>query len=178
MRDSSEATAGTRDLSQGWTVSDGAHSVSLPVPGDVHSALLDAGLIADPYWRDTETSLDWIHESEWTATKHFDLAEIEGGHWTLSFDGVDCVADISLNGTLLGRVENRFLRHDFEVGHILTAGENCLEVHFLSSSAEAVRKAAASPYPVPYSTDNNRLRHTFETTICPWVLQRQPVTDQ
>ena len=159
MRDSSEATAGTRNLSQGWTVSDGSHSVSLPVPGDVHSALLNAGLIADPYWRDTETSLDWIHESEWTATKHFDLAEIEGGHWTLSFDGVDCVADISLNGTLLGRVENRFLRHDFEVGHILTAGENCLEVHFLSSSAEAVRKAAASPYPVPYSTDNNRLPH-------------------
>lgn len=154
-----DAIAEFHELSPGWSISNGKHNAPLPVPGDVHSALLDAGIISDPYWRDTEVSLDWVHESEWAATKRFDLTEIEGGHWTLSFDGIDCVADISLNGHLVGRVENRFLRHDFEIGHALIGGENCLEVHFLSNSKEAVRKAAASPYPVPYSTDNNRLPH-------------------
>jgi len=152
-------TSQTIDLSSGWNVSNGTMSASLPVPGDVHSALLDAGLIADPYWRDTEVSLDWIHESDWVATQQFDLARTDGGHWTLSFDGIDCVADVSLNGVVLGRVENRFLRHDFEVGAALRSGENCLEIRFLSNSAEAARKAALSPYKVPFSTDNNRIPH-------------------
>ncbi|KJS08635.1 MAG: hypothetical protein VR78_17660 [Hoeflea sp. BRH_c9] len=152
-------TSHTIDLSSGWSVSNGTMSASLPVPGDVHSALLDAGLIADPYWRDTEVSLDWIHESEWVATQQFDLARTDGGHWTLSFDGIDCIADVSLNGVLLGRVENRFLRHDFEVGAALRSGENCLEIRFLSNSTEAARKAARSPYKVPFSKDNNRLPH-------------------
>ena len=147
------------ELSPGWSVSNGDHSAPLPVPGDVHSALLDAGIITDPYWRDTEVSLDWVHESEWTASRRFNFPDTEGGHWTLSFDGIDCVADIRLNGILLGRVENRFVRHDFEVGHALVTGENCLEVRFLSSSAEAARKAAGSAFPVPFTKDNNRLPH-------------------
>ncbi|MEM5472078.1 glycoside hydrolase family 2 protein [Hoeflea sp. AS60] len=154
-----EANRDIRDLSGGWTVTDGKHSVPLPVPGDVHSALLDAGIISDPYWRDTEVSLDWIHESEWTATKRFDLADTDGGYWTLSFDGIDCVADIRLNGNLLGRVDNRFLRQDFEVNAELLEGENCLEVRFLSNSTEAAARAAASAYPVPYTKDNNRIPH-------------------
>jgi hypothetical protein len=40
---------------------DGAHDgavAMLNVPGDVHSSLLRAGVITDPYWRDTEVSLD------------------------------------------------------------------------------------------------------------------------
>ena len=154
-----DAIAAKVDLSSGWTVTDGNHHVPLPVPGDVHSALLDAGIIGDPYWRDTEVSLDWVHESEWTATRHFDFAGPEAGHWTLSFDGVDCVADISLNGILLGQVENRFLRHDFEAGQALVNGDNRLEVRFRSSSGEAAERAAASPYPVPYTRTNNRIAH-------------------
>lgn len=157
--DSSEASADRIDLSQGWSVSNEAHHVPLPVPGDVHSALLDAGLIGDPYWRDSETSLDWVHESEWTATLDFDLAAKQAGQWTLSFDGIDCVAEVWLNDILLGQAANRFLRHDFETGDALTIGRNCLKVLFRSNSKEAKRLAAASPYPVPYIAWNNRLPH-------------------
>lgn len=159
MTHRSEPTADIRDLSNGWTVTDGTHSVSLPVPGDVHSALLDGGLIAEPYWRDTETSLDWIHESEWTATSFFDVAPKQDGQWTLSFDGIDCVADVWLNDVLLGHAANRFLRHDFDAGAALVAGQNCLKVVFDSNSGEATRLAAASAYPVPYIKWNNRLPH-------------------
>ena len=159
MTHSSRAPADKCDLSHGWTVSDGTHSVSLPVPGDVHSALLDAGLITDPYWRDTEVSLDWIHESEWTATLVFDLATKDDGQWTLSFEGIDCVADVWLNDMLLGHAANRFLRHDFDASHALITGENCLKVVFRSNSVEATRLAANSPYPVPYIKWNNRLPH-------------------
>ncbi|MEP3436101.1 MAG: glycoside hydrolase family 2 protein [Hoeflea sp.] len=154
-----ETIAPPLELSQGWTVTNGGHSVALQVPSDIHSALLAAGIITDPYWRDTEVSLDWVHESEWTATKRFDLADTPDGYWTLSFDGIDCVADIRLNDQVLGRVDNRFLRHDFEVSEALVPGENCLEVHFLSNSSEAAARAAVSAYPVPYTKDNNRIPH-------------------
>ncbi|OCW57366.1 glycoside hydrolase family 2 protein [Hoeflea olei] len=158
MPHASDTTTGRLDLSQDWTVTDGQHTVALPVPGDVHSALLDAGLIADPYWRDTELSLDWVHESQWTARRRFGF-DGEPGHWTLSFESVDCVAEIRLNGALLGRVDNQFLRQDFEVGETLVADENLIEVRFLSNSAEAAARASRSAFPVPYSTDNNRLPH-------------------
>jgi len=159
MTHTPKANVDIRDLSRGWTVTDGQHSAPLAVPGDVHSALLDAGIIPDPYWRDTEVSLDWIHQSEWTATKTFDFAGNDEGQWTLSFDGIDCVADIWLNDVLLGYVENRFLRHDFEASDALVTGPNRLKVVFRSNSAEAELKAAASPYPVPYIKWNNRLAH-------------------
>ncbi|WP_417418410.1 glycosyl hydrolase 2 galactose-binding domain-containing protein [Hoeflea sp.] len=154
-----EANEKIHDLSDGWNVTDGRHSAALPVPGDVHSALLDAGIISDPYWRDTETALDWVHETEWTATKFFDLAAKDDAPWTLSFDGIDCAADVWLNGVLLGQVQNRFLRQDFDAGDALVAGENCLKVVFHSNSKTAERMAAASDYPVPYIKWNNRLAH-------------------
>jgi beta-mannosidase len=154
-----QANDDMHDLSAGWHVTDGSHSAALPVPGDVHSALLAAGIISDPYWRDVETSLDWIHERDWTATKVFNLEAKDTGHWTLSFAGIDCVAEVRLNDVLLGLPRNRFLRHDLDAGHALVAGENRLQVVFRSNSAEAERLAASSPYPVPYIRWNNRLAH-------------------
>lgn len=65
--------------------------VAIAVPGDVHSALLDAGLIPDPYWRDTETSLDWIHQAEWTLFCNFQ-GKLPDGRAFLSFDGIDGIA--------------------------------------------------------------------------------------
>ena len=40
------------DLSGLWALADEAGEITAPmqVPGDVHSALLEAGLIPDPYW--------------------------------------------------------------------------------------------------------------------------------
>src|SRR5690606_7868743 len=57
MKNTAEANAEILDLSLEWQISNGEHQAPLPVPGDVHSALLDAGIITDPYWRDTEASL-------------------------------------------------------------------------------------------------------------------------
>ena len=159
MAGEADIIADTLDLSRGWKVTDGEQEVDLPVPGDVHSALIDAGLVPDPYWRDTETALDWVHESEWTATTWFDMPTSLEGQWTLSFSGIDCVADVWLNDSFLGHVRNRFLRWDFDAGKALVAGRNCLRVVFRSNSAEARRMAETSAYPVPHIAWNNRLPH-------------------
>ncbi|ASJ75102.1 Exo-beta-D-glucosaminidase [Granulosicoccus antarcticus IMCC3135] len=125
----------------------------------MHSALLTAGKIEDPYWRDTETSLDWVHECEWLAETSFCLDELQPGLWTLTFDSIDCMAEVQLNDHLIGRCDNQFIRWDFEVGTLLRQGKNHLQVKFLSNSAMAAQRAAEAPFPVPYIKWNNRLAH-------------------
>ncbi|WP_296606017.1 glycoside hydrolase family 2 protein [Roseibium sp.] len=149
-------------LNADWTLkqADGEISeVPFPVPGDVHSALLAQNLIPDPYWRDTEPALDWVHESEWLAAKIFTFTPETGTRYTLTFQSVDCHAVVMLNGTKVGRCDNQFLRWDFDVTDALRPGENRLELHFLSNSQHAQECADASTIAIPYIAQNNRLAH-------------------
>lgn len=148
-------------LDRGWRLSrvGGDERLAIDFPGDVHSALLAAGLIDDPYWRDREVSLDWIHESEWLAARDFDLPARPEGRHTLELDGVDCHAIVTLNGLEVGQLGNRFLHHDLDVGGALVQGRNRLQIRFLSNAAVAAEKAAAFPFAVPYIFWNKRLAH-------------------
>jgi len=87
-------------LNTEWSVSNEDCCVPLSVPGDVHSALLLAKVIEDPYWRDNETKLDWVHEAIWVAEREFELS-IPSGHSRLTFESIDCVADGSGVGILM-----------------------------------------------------------------------------
>lgn len=151
----------TSDLTSGWRVcrADGAHDVAINVPGDVHSSLLRAGVIADPYWRDTEVSLDWIHEAEWIATTEFAFNGDPMLEHTITFDSIDCHADVLLNAEVIGTCDNQFLRWDFPTSGVLKTGKNTLSVHFKSNSQIATQKAAKSSIAVPYLSFNNRLPH-------------------
>ena len=148
------------NLSAGWRLSriGGAETAPIDFPGDVHSALLAAGLIADPYWRDREVSLDWVHDSEWLAERSFDLPATDG-RFVLTLEAVDCHAIVTLNGIEIGQPANRFRRYDLDVSDALRPGQNLLSIRFLSNSAIARQKAEASPFPVPYIFWNNRLAH-------------------
>ena len=146
------------NLNDDWTFSTEDHEVTLSAPGDVLSALLSQGKVEDPYFRDNETKTDWVHEAEWVAVKRFNLSEIDGGRFTLRFESVDCLAEVSVNGHPAGRCESQFLRYDFDVTALLREGENEISVRFLSNSREAEKRAEASEFPVPY-TKNNRIGH-------------------
>ncbi|WP_321449484.1 glycoside hydrolase family 2 protein [uncultured Cohaesibacter sp.] len=152
-------------LHDGWSIrclskgiADGA-SVPFAVPGDLHSALLAEELIPDPYWRDTEQSLDWIHESEWLAETSFLFEGDPAGRYALSFFNVDCHAIVTLNHVEIGRCESQFLRYDFTLGAALKKGENLLSIRFLSNSKVAQASKDAFPFPVPYIFWNCRLPH-------------------
>lgn len=55
----------------------------------------------------------------------------------LIFNGIDTLADISLNGRNLGSVDNMFLQYRFNVKNILQSGNNQLEVQIYSPIAAA-----------------------------------------
>ncbi|MDQ0795973.1 glycoside hydrolase family 2 protein [Streptomyces sp. B1I3] len=151
-------------LHEGWTLrSDGPVPVELPtdgvpatVPGCVHTDLLAAGLIDDPYLDDNETRLGWIGRTDWTYRTTFEWSA-DGHEFTdLCFDGLDTVARILLNGTEAGSTANQHRGYRFPVRALLREGLNTLDVRFTApyTYAEALRdKLGDRPgaYTEPYA---------------------------
>ena len=131
-------------LSQGWTLTIPEENVyhidpdPIPatVPGSVYSCLLEHELMPDPYWRDNELDALKLMENDFVFTEHFvpEPEILEGDRVILRFDGIDTVADIALNGTKLGHVENMHRSYEYDVKGLLKAGDNELAVTFYSST--------------------------------------------
>lgn len=111
-----------------------ASGVPASVPGCVHTDLLSAGLIADPYFGRNEADQQWVGDQSWTYRGEFDLdadaAELADANCDLICDGLDTVAEVSCNGQALGRSANMHRRHAFSVGSRLKPGANAVEVRF------------------------------------------------
>lgn len=84
------------------------------VPGGVHESLLAVGRIAHPYQDRNEHEIRWIEERDWWFRASF-AGPAAGGRARLVFHGLDTVADIWLNGDLLGQHENMFRPAEFDV---------------------------------------------------------------
>jgi beta-mannosidase len=161
------AETGVIHLEDAWVLHFGDERLPLRFPTDIHSVLLEAGKIGDPYWRDTEPSLDWIHEREWVVTRSFELEPASGEAWTLTLPTVDCFTTIRLNGEVVGRTESQFVRYDLDVTGALRSGRNELSITFHSASAIALEQRDAFPFPLPYSK-NCRIPHVnlLRKTAC------------
>ncbi|MGN6126729.1 MAG: glycoside hydrolase family 2 protein [Humibacter sp.] len=128
------------------------------VPGVVHTDLLAAGLIPDPYLDDNESALAWIGLVDWSYETTITTTEAElaaAVRHDLVFDGVDTVASIWLNGVLLAEVANQHRSYRFDVTRLLTAGDNRLVVAFRSpvraANEQSVKLGVRQrPYPLPY----------------------------
>ncbi|WP_445682377.1 beta-mannosidase [Radicibacter daui] len=145
------------DLGGSWRASAPEKGISLPVslPGDLHSALMAAGHIPDPYFGRNELEIQWVAHTSWVFERSFELPSADAGAlWTLSFETVDCLATLTLNGKPVGEMQNQFRRYRFEVGHLLVPGTNYLRLEFTPAPEEANRRAAAFPFEVPYAAMN------------------------
>src|SRR4051812_42812787 len=84
-----------------------AGAIPATVPGTVHTDLHSARLIPDPYLDDNERLLAWIGLCDWRYETTFTPAM--GGsdeRVELTFEGLDTVAEVELNGVLLARTAN------------------------------------------------------------------------
>jgi len=104
------------------------------VPGAIHTDLLKAEIIDDPFFADNEKGLTWIHKSDWKYQTEFDFpAEVaKHGKLFLVFDGLDTIANVELNGTVVGDTENMFRKYRFPVTHLLKPKRNTLQILFKS----------------------------------------------
>jgi beta-mannosidase len=106
------------------------------VPGTVHTDLLMAGLIPDPFFGSNEKKLAWIHKNEWIYETNFDLpSEFRlDKPIHLICEGLDTICDIRLNGKLLGQTENMFRQFRFTNNNVITEQNNHLQLYFHSPS--------------------------------------------
>lgn len=120
------------------------------VPGGVHTDLLAAGRIPDPFAVDNELHVAWVAEADWEYRTHFtpwpDLLAQEQV-W-LVCDGLDTLAEVRLNGQLLGRADNMYRQWRWDVRPQLKSGApNELRIAFASPVRFAARRQAERALP-------------------------------
>ena len=129
-------------------------TVGMSLPGDVHTALLEAGEIPDPYFGNNEKAVMWVNETPWTVERRFDAQEADiDGYLTLTLEGVDCIATVRLNGEVIAETQNAFIRYDLDVTGKVIAGENTLRIDFAVTPDVAKARYDAHPFPIPFTNN-------------------------
>ncbi|MBK9928067.1 MAG: glycoside hydrolase family 2 protein [Anaerolineales bacterium] len=80
------------------------------VPGGVHTDLLALGKIPDPFIGDNEKQVQWIANADWEYKTTFKVSSdvLKEEKQFLVCDGLDTLAEVSLNGKLLGKTDNMY----------------------------------------------------------------------
>ena len=131
------------------------------VPGVVHTDLLAAGLIPDPYVDDNESLLAWIGRCDWTYELVFDAPHEQAERHDLVAEGLDTVARVVLNGVEVAQTRNQHRTYRWSVGELLRPHGNRLEVTFRSPIAYAEeREAVLGERPHSYVHPFNAIRKT------------------
>src|SRR5690606_7237213 len=124
------------------------------VPGCVHTDLLAAGKIPDPFYGVNELDLQWIEERDWEYRAEFTAtaALLREDRVELCADGLDTVATVFLNGKKIAATDNMFVAHRWNVKPRLRAGRNELVVRF-RSAMDYLRKTRTDFTPPRESND-------------------------
>ncbi|MCM3781505.1 glycoside hydrolase family 2 protein [Neobacillus mesonae] len=106
--------------------------IGATVPGDVHTALVERGIIDPPYFGHNDIKSRWIEQKEWWYRTTFNLDEVSGiGERTeLIFEGLDTFAAIFVNGHEIGRTDNMLMSHHFNISRIARKGWNSIAIKF------------------------------------------------
>ncbi|MET9495641.1 glycoside hydrolase family 2 protein [Streptomyces sp. NPDC006552] len=144
----------TAQLSEGWSLDHDGTRLAAQVPGCVHTDLLAAGRIPDPFIGRNEREIAWVGRRAWTYTRDLGAAQTATGaheRTDLVFDGLDTVARIVLDGAELGRTRNMHRSYRFDVTG--RAGELSVTFDSAYDEADAVRATVGerpNAYPEPF----------------------------
>lgn len=157
-------TSAKIDLSGSWILRKDHETTGIPseLPGDHITALLAAGKIPDPYFRDNELQLRELMECDWEFSRTFEVPEAmlnDCRSIFLNLDSVDTFGTILINGRELGKTDNQFRRYRFEVKPLLQSGTNTIVIRIRSTAKTARELNAKRSQPVPYMEDLCLLKH-------------------
>ncbi len=136
----------------GWTITDNqSYSVQGTIPGTIHTILLAANKIPEPYWGYNDINLRHLIYTSWTFRKKFSLIDdfLASTQFTLHFDQIDTVANITLNGCFIGHTNSMFIAYTFNVMRSCLQSNNELQIDFESPILYASKQAKAYNDSVP-----------------------------
>ena len=127
----------TCTLNGTWQLSAGhcsLKSVDMQIPGTVLSGLLAAGKIKDPFYRTNEDATRALFWKDYVFTRTFDVDEelLAQQHIVLVCEGLDTLAEISINGTFLAKTDNMHRTWKFQAKKLLHPGKNEIQIVFRS----------------------------------------------
>ena len=127
----------TCTLNGTWQLSAGhrsLESVDMQIPGTVLSGLLAAGKIKDPFYRTNEDATRALFWKDYVFTRTFDVDEelLAQQHIVLVCEGLDTLAEISINGTFLAKTDNMHRTWKFQAKKLLHSGKNEIQIVFRS----------------------------------------------
>ena len=127
------------------------------VPGTVHTDLMAAGKIEDPYYRLNERSVQWIDKVNWEYRTKFTLSakDLEKQKLRLVFEGLDTYAAVYLNDQLVMNADNMFITWKADVNKFLKTGVNELRVYFVSPVKRGMEKLETFGFPLPATNDQS-----------------------
>jgi beta-mannosidase len=144
----------------------------------VESDLQAAGLIRDPMIGANVWDMRPYEGYQWCYVRSFPTPEFQPDQKVfLWFGGIDCLADIWLNGTKVGSTENMLIEHSFDVTGLLEKGkDNELQVIIRSAVIEAqnyfigalVNKGGGSVH--VESVNIRKAAHSFGWDIMPRLV--------
>lgn len=130
----------------------GKNGIPVSVPGSVYGALLDNKIIEDPYYRDNELKVLPIMDNDFEFVRSFTVTEemLTSDGLILRFDGIDTLADIFVNGTLIGTAENMHRVYEYDLldfEECLKMGEDANELKvFIKSPTKYIKEENAKVY--------------------------------
>lgn len=129
------------------------------VPGNAELDLYRNGIEPDPYYAENEYLFRKYEYCAWVYEKYFFLeAQKSDERINLVFDGLNCFADIFINGVKAGSAENALIPHAFDVTEYLAFGqENKITVYIHS----ALNKARRMDFPVHISANEGFSEYAY-----------------
>ncbi len=117
------------------------------VPGSVHTDLLSGGIIPDPFVADNELQVQWVAERDWCYKLTFPLSVdlLSEQKIFLVCDGLDTMAELSIEGKVLGQTDNMFRQYKWDITEFISGEKVEVQVLFRSTVAYMQEKQAEYP---------------------------------
>lgn len=119
-----------------------AQAVDAEVPGSMYSALLKAGKIQDPFYRENELDAVGLSDNGCTFSRTFllDGSMLNHDRVVLRCEGLDTLCGLSVNGAFVAYTENMHRTYEFDVKKLLKAGMNSIRAVFDSPTRFVTEK--------------------------------------
>ena len=104
------------------------------VPGSVYTDLLRNGQMEDPFFKDNELKALKLMDEDYEYLTSFDCAKsvYHSDRKVLHFDGIDTIADVYLNGEMIGSPDNMHRTWEYDVTEEVKEEGNELRIVFHS----------------------------------------------
>jgi beta-mannosidase len=137
------------DLNGTWKLrrTDETEWIEAKVPGSVVNDWLNAGKMADPFYRDNEDRCLEMADYDYEYQREFEVEPslLEYDHLQLCCEGLDTLAEIKLNDNLLGNTDNMHRIYEWEIKPIIHSGTNIIHIVFHSPLKYIAEKQKQQP---------------------------------